>query len=110
MISINLHNGCTREHLGFIPEILADADDGISARDRINGNYAHGGGWSPFGSTNWKRTIDTEPNMELIYDGDERYKILATITLDTGETCRFFECQWMMLEVIGGGFEISRMD
>lgn len=95
------HPQATAEHLGFIPYFFSNGDP-RPAREQIDSNYQHGGGWRPFkGFKMGERGIT--------YPGDPMMPLLAEAKLGK-ETIRIYDCAWVAIVQEDGSFEISRID
>lgn len=97
------------EGLGFLPSFLSE-NDPRPAREQINENYAHGGGWHPFNG--FTRTDDNclvYPGDGTVYAPDEFYYPLAEAQL-RDEKLYFYEGEWLSIVQPDGSFEVSRMD
>lgn len=90
------------EILGFLPSFLDD-NDPRPAREQINENYAHGGGWTPLP----KITIDKHGNLR--YPGDPPFKCLAMAMLRDELIC-LYEHELLMIMQPDGSFEVSSVD
>lgn len=102
MIEFTLkHPRATYEMLGFIPEFLSEEDQ-RPAREQLNSNYSHGGGWTPF--TGFRVT-----ERGLQYPGDPPMSLLAEARL-RDEVIRFYESSWVSITQKDGSVEIARMD
>jgi hypothetical protein len=88
--------------LGFIPTFF-DLDDPRSAREQIDVNYAHGGGWHPFSG------FKLLANGDLHFPEDPPTKLLATSRF-RDEKIFFYEHGWLRVEQPDGTWEISRID
>jgi hypothetical protein len=102
MIVIQLMNGGTADNCGLIPRML-DLDDPRPARDQLDSNYQHGGGWRPqgkFESKGWGR---------LQYPGDPIMVPLAEIAF-RDETIRIYQYGYVAIFQKDGTFEAARMD
>lgn len=93
---------CTMDHLGFIPSFLS-ADDPRPARDQLDANYRHGGGWRPM--KNFKLT----GSLGLAYPGDPVLRPLASTKL-RDETIVVYECAIVAIIQPDKSFEAARMD
>lgn len=98
-----LHPKARHEHLGLIPAFFSEAD-ARPAREQVNENYKHGGGWHPFKGFKWDKE-----RGQLRYPGDPPTRVLAKATL-RNETIYFFEHSWLLIEQANGEYEISRCD
>jgi hypothetical protein len=87
--------------LGYIPGFLSE-DDPRPAREQIDANYRHGGGWRPFKG-------HTRTAVGLRYPGDPPMALLATSRL-RDEVIEFYDCQWLAIVQPDGSFEVCRMD
>lgn len=88
--------------LGFIPFFLNEANP-ASAREQLDHNYSHGGGWNPFPG------FELLPNQNLQYPGDPETRLLAATKFHS-EEIRFYEHSWVMIIQPDGKWEVSRMD
>lgn len=89
--------------LGFIPQFL-DESDPRPAREQLDANYSHGGGWVPI------EGFTLDPSHETLrYPGDPPYRAVAGTTL-RNETVVVFERSWVAVIQPGGSFEVARMD
>ena len=95
------HPKANYEMLGYLPDMLSE-DDPRSAREQLDANYRHGGGWSPFKGFTMTPT-------GLKYPGDPPQRLLAETTL-RDETIRFYDCSWVAVVAPDGSYEIARMD
>lgn len=102
MIWTAKHPEMTRTHLGELPHFLSE-NDPRPAREQIDSNYAHGGGWSPFPGF----TMLEDGNLS--YPGDPPVRLLAETQL-RDELIRFYEHDWLAIIQEDGSFEISRVD
>lgn len=93
------------ELLGFIPQFLTESDP-RSVAEQFNESYAHGGGWQPFGATQWKFNAETG---SLTYPGDPSYSPVAKATLRE-ETIWVYPHAWVCIAQADGSFEVARMD
>jgi hypothetical protein len=88
--------------LGFIPAMLS-AIDPRPAKEQINANYAHGGGWRSFAG------FVMLPNGNMQYPEDEPTVLLAETAL-RNETIRFYDGAWLAIIQPSGEFEVCRID
>jgi hypothetical protein len=95
------HEKATYEMLGYIPSFL-DTENPASARDQLDQNYRHAGGWTPFAGFKMTET-------GLKYPGDPEMPLLAETKLRE-ETIRYYECSWVAIVQPDGSYEIARMD
>jgi len=102
MIWIMKHPKATPEMLGFIPQFLNEGDT-RPAKEQLDSNYGHGGGWSTFTG------MTMLPNGNLSYPGDPPYELLAETRL-RDEVIRFYNYAWVAIIQPDGSFEVSRMD
>lgn len=91
----------TPEMLGFLPSFLDDQDP-RPAREQIDANYRHGGGWQPM------KGFERTP-AGLKYPGDPPLPLLAVSALRL-EKIEFYDYQWLVIVQPDGSFEVSRMD
>jgi hypothetical protein len=98
-----LHPKMTLEALGFIPLFLSE-DDPRPAREQLDSNYGHGGGWDSFPG------FTMLPDGNLQYPDDPPVIALAETTLHDSEIVRFYNHSWVAIIQPDGTFDISRMD
>ena len=96
------HPQATMEHLGYLPGFLSE-NDARPAREQIDQNYRHGGGWEPF------HGFTMLPNGDLAYPGDPPCELLAETRL-RDEVIRFYHHSWLAVIQPDGSYEISRVD
>lgn len=97
-----LRPGITPGHLGFLPSFLSD-EDIRPAKEQIDQNYAHGGGWlSLHGHT-------LENGHILKFPGDPPQLPLAWTTL-RDEMILFYPHDFVVILQKDGSFEVSRID
>jgi len=102
-MTIGFHPPEAREALGYLPEFLSWSDH-RPAREQINANYQHGGGWCPV--KGWTM----EPGTGVIqYPGDEPIKAIALGVL-RDEVIRFYPGSWVSILQRDGTFEVARVD
>lgn len=103
-----VHEQATLEHFGFIPMFL-HASDSRSAKEQINENYAHGGGWRPM-----------LPEMKFIpgtncfhpvlqYPGDPDFLEIGHTQI-RNETVYLFTNAFVAIVQQDGSYEIARID
>jgi hypothetical protein len=97
-----LHPRMTVEALGFLPDML-DENDPRPAREQLNDNYRHGGGWDPFPG------FELNEDNSITYPGDPTLKPLAKAKL-RDETILFYPFSGVMIQQPDRSFEICRMD
>ena len=102
MITFTLLPGGYPSQLGFIPEFFSE-DDPRPAREQIEENYAHGGGWRPL--PQWKLL----PNCALKYPGDPVLQPVAKAKL-RDEHIVVYPYGIVMLLEPDGSYEVSRLD
>ena len=90
------------EMLGYIPSFLSESDP-RSAKEQLDGNYNHGGGWRSMPG------FIMLPNGDLSYPGDPPYALLAETSL-RGEVIRVYHYSWVAIVQPDGTFDVSRMD
>jgi hypothetical protein len=88
--------------LGLI-EVMLDDDDPRPAREQLDANYQHGGGWQPL------RLFKLLDNGCLQYPGDPLFRPLAEARL-RDELIRFYEHEVVAIIQPDGCFEAARMD
>lgn len=97
-----LHPRMTEDALGFLPDFLSERDP-RSAREQIDTNYRHGGGWSPM--PKWQ----LRPDNSIRYPGDEILQPLASAKL-RDEEIFFYNHAWVCIKQPDGSFEVARCD
>lgn len=97
-----LHPKMTMDHLGFLPGFLSEHDP-RPAREQINANYAHGGGWSPL--PGWTKVRE----YCIKYPGDPMLRPLAKTKL-RDEVIVFYDHEILAIFQPDGSFEASRVD
>lgn len=97
------HPAATGEMLGYVPLFFSEADP-RSAKEQIDANYAHGGGWSPF------KGFTMRPDGSCLdYPGDPPQRLIAEAKLHK-ETLRLYDCAWLAIVQEDGSYEIARID
>ena len=97
-----LHPMMVPQALGFLPQFL-DEDDQRPAKEQIDGNYQHGGGW---------RNIPGFTHLgehRMKYPGDPELRPLAQTKL-RDEVIVFYDYSFVAIFQPDGSFEISRID
>lgn len=95
----------TEDDLGFLPHFFSQADL-RPAKEQLNENYAHGGGWHPYGEGKWKLDLVTH---KLHYPGDPPMKVLAEAKL-RDELILFYNYAIVAIVQPDGSFEVARID
>lgn len=91
--------------LGFLPQIVSSLDP-RSISEQINANYAHGGGWHPWGKGQW--TFDAT-SKTLKYPGDPTFKPIAELQVRNELFIVYQNAICVALQK-DGTFEVQRMD
>jgi hypothetical protein len=104
MIQFKYLNGGNEDTVGFIPQFLNERDP-RPAREQIDANYAHGGGWLP----NPGFKLVSGPPHSIKYPGDPMLKPLAEAKL-RDETIIVYESGITAIFQKDGSFEVSRLD
>jgi hypothetical protein len=91
------------EVLGYLPSFLNDSDP-RPAKEQLDANYRHGGGWQPL--PGWKLDPRT---LTLRYPGDPPYEPIAMTVLH-GDRIVFYPYSQVMILAPDGGYEVARMD
>lgn len=97
-----LHPRMTMDHLGFIPHFLNDTNP-EPAKEQIDANYKHGGGWHPF------KGFKLAPDNSLTYPGDQALHPLAEARL-RDELILFYNGAWVAIVQPDRTFEVARID
>lgn len=95
------HPKATPDMLGYIPSFVSD-DDPRSAKEQLDSNYQHGGGWRKF------EGHVMQPDS-LKYPGDPPMPLLYEARL-RNERIRFYLYSWVAIVQEDGTYEIARMD
>jgi hypothetical protein len=90
-----------RVNLGFLPNIIDDADP-RPVKEQVNEKYAYGGGWRPM--SGFRRS-----GFKLIYPGDPPMTPVA-MTQIRDEMVILYPHDWLLVVQKDGSFECSRMD
>lgn len=91
------------EQLGLLPFFI-DPQDPRPAREQLDANYQHGGGWQPIeGFTRKKGTGD------LCFPGDPPLSMIAFMRL-RDERVEFYPHAFVAIVQKNGSFEVARMD
>lgn len=94
------------EILGFIPLFL-DEDDPRPAREQLDANYQHGGGWRPIQGFK----MSTDGRYKITYPGDPTLSPIACTQLHLKEMIIVYEHALIaIVDVNSETFEIARMD
>lgn len=91
-----------KDFLGFIPQFLSDIDP-RSAKEQLNDNYSHGGGWQSMAK--WHLLAKNK----IYYPGDPVLKPVAWTKLREEEIYVYLHA-WIMIKQKDGSFEVARMD
>lgn len=97
-----LHPKMTPEHLGLLPGML-DANDPRPAREQLDSNYQHGGGWHPM------KGHVLGPDNSLTYPGDPPLPPLAFTRL-RDELIVYYDYSFVAIIQPDRTFEVCRMD
>lgn len=89
--------------VGWIPEFLSLTSE-LSAREQININYRHGGGWQPL--EGWRYNPTTKV---LSYPGDPPLKPIAQATL-RDELILVYPHAWVCIVQKNGKYQVARLD
>jgi hypothetical protein len=89
--------------LGFIPEFL-DERNPKCAREQIDENYQHGGGWRPM------KGFKMDPKTKrLSYPGDSPFMPLAKTRMND-EEIYYYPYSFVAIVQADGAFEVARLD
>jgi hypothetical protein len=100
-----LDDRATLEMLGYLPQLIGTQFSGTVA-EQLNENYAHGGGYHPFGEGQWRMNPATHI---LQYPGDPPFRPLA-MTKIREETVYFYNSALLAIVQPDGKFAITRVD
>lgn len=89
--------------VGYLPTFFSP-EDPRPAREQINQNYAHGGGWHP--TSGFKMKPDS---WRVKFPGDPVLYPLAYAKL-RDETLIFYEHEWLAILQLDGSFEMARVN
>lgn len=92
--------------LGFVVDFV-DTLDERSAKEQIDANYQHGGGWRP--QDKWTLSFDTSNVPSIRYPGDTPLRALAEAELRS-ERLYMFDYGIMAIVQPDGAFEVARLD
>lgn len=84
--------------------MFISAGDPRSAKEQLDANYRHGGGWQPFEEFRFE-----QQTMTLNFPGDPPMKPLAVAQL-RDEQIYIFPHSWIMILQKDGSYEVARMD
>lgn len=104
MMQFEYLNGGNEYSVGFIPSFLSE-NDPRPAREQIDENYSHGGGWSPYPPEAWT-LLD---NHVIKYPGDPKLKPRAQAKL-RDETIVVYDGGITAIFQKDGKVEIARLD
>ena len=104
MIAVTMLHSVPLELVGFIPDMLSE-DDPRSAREQLDANYKHGGGWQRFIG----HTLIPEDGFTLCYPGDPPMHPIALIRLRR-ERIVIYPHAWVLILQDDNTFEVARMD
>ena len=93
------------EMLGYLPGFLSE-NDPRSAREQLDANYQHGGGWNPL--PGWK--IVNPLTASIQYPGDPKLHPFAMAVLHGTEQIFFYRHAQVAIIRSDGSFEIARLD
>lgn len=91
------------DFLGFIPSFVSP-DNPESAKDQLDNNYRHGGGWHAM--PGWRFNVDSHT---ITYPGDPPLKPVASAKL-RDEAIYVYQHAWVCIVQPDGKFEVARMD
>jgi len=105
MISFAVVDPIKGWRLGILPQFFDEADP-RPAREQINENYAHGGGWHPFEGFELGQD---KKGYYLDYPEDPPMREIARAKL-RDETIVLFQYDWVAIIQKDGTFEIASVD
>lgn len=89
---------------GYIPAMLEDLLPGERARDCLDRQYKHGGGWDPF------KGFAMSDSGVMTYPEDPPLYPIASFLLENGELVYMYQYSWVAIVQPNGDFEVARMD
>jgi hypothetical protein len=98
---VYLQPGTHPDEIGIIPSFL-DEDDPRPAREQLDANYQHGGGWRSLPNFDLDGTT-------LKYPGDPPMQPIAAMQL-RNEMVLIYPSAFVMVLQKHGTFEVARMD
>lgn len=103
MLTFEYLHPAAADLLGYIPHFLS-LDDPRPAREQLDANYAHGGGWNPM--SGW---VLNPVNQLLKYPGDPALPPIARAQL-RDEQIIMYPHAWLAIVKQDGSFEVARID
>lgn len=97
-----LHPKMTLEHLGMLPEFLNE-NNPQSAKEQIDGNYRHGGGWHSM------KGFKLGEDNSLSYPGDPPMSPVASTRL-RDELILLYPHAWIAIIQPDRSFDVARID
>jgi hypothetical protein len=97
------HPRATYDMLGHLPFYLSE-DNPRPAKEQLDQNYRHGGGWQPFQGHRFN-----PERLTLSYPGDPPMQAIGETKL-RDERIILFESAWVVIIQKDGSYEIARMD
>jgi len=88
--------------LGLLPEFL-DPNDPRPAKEQIDSNYSHGGGWRPL------KGFEINSQNRIVYPGDPPLRPVAVAKLRK-ELIIVHEMDWVAIIQPDRSFEVARID
>jgi hypothetical protein len=92
--------------IGYLPHFLSE-NDPRPAKEQLDANYQHGGGWRPLAG--WKLVKWTDTGPVIQYPGDPAIAPIAKIEL-RDEAIWIYPHAQVMIAQPNGDFEVARMD
>ena len=97
------------DSLGFLPDILTDADK-RPVREQLEDRYAHGGGWRPIkGFRLRKGSQDILASPTLRFPGDPPLHAIAMAKINE-ETVILYAHSFLAVVAKDGSWEVTRVD
>lgn len=97
-----LHPRVTRDFAGYIPMWLDEANP-APAKEQLDANYGHGGGWQPF------KGFTLSADNSLTYPGDPPMPPRVEMHL-RDELILMYDHAWVAIIQPDRSFEVCRMD
>lgn len=88
---------------GYLPGFLSE-EDPRPAREQIDANYQHGGGWRPY------RGFTMDPQTYVLSAPDDPDLAPIAYSRLRSETLYLYPYEWLAIVQPDGSFEVSRVN